>query len=122
MARFFGAGFVYDAFLLGFRIPNLTRDLFAEGALSSAFVPTFTSYLANKGRQEAAHLSNLVATSLMLVVGAVCAAGMIWSPQLVGLFAGKFAEVANTLLESVTTAEVPLGTMQRSSQLSGPKI
>ena len=38
MARLFGAGQVYDAFLLGFRIPNLTRDLFAEGALSSAFV------------------------------------------------------------------------------------
>src|SRR5436309_13352940 len=93
MARLFGAGQVYDAFLLGFRIPNLTRDLFAEGALSSAFVPTFTSYLANKGKQEAAHLSNLVATSLILVVGAVCAAGMIWSPQLVALFAGKFAEV-----------------------------
>ena len=43
MARLFGAGFVYDAFLLGFRIPNLTRDLFAEGALSSAFVPIFTA-------------------------------------------------------------------------------
>ena len=45
MARLFGAGQAYDAFLLGFRIPNLTRDLFAEGALSSAFVPTFTKEL-----------------------------------------------------------------------------
>ena len=45
MARLFGAGLIYDAFMLGFRIPNLTRDLFAEGALSSAFVPTFTEYL-----------------------------------------------------------------------------
>ena len=42
MARLFGAGLQYDAFMLGFRIPNLTRDLFAEGALSSAFVPVFT--------------------------------------------------------------------------------
>ena len=48
MARLFGAGLIYDAFMLGFRIPNLTRDLFAEGALSSAFVPTFTEYLANR--------------------------------------------------------------------------
>ncbi len=66
MARLFGAGFIYDAFLLGFRIPNLTRDLFAEGALSSAFVPIFTQTLAQKGRKEAAVLSNLVGTALIL--------------------------------------------------------
>ena len=64
-ARLFGAGLANDAFIIGFRIPNLARDLFAEGALSSAFVPTFTSYLATKGKQEAAHLSNLVATALI---------------------------------------------------------
>ena len=86
MARLFGAGVANDAFVIGFRIPNLTRDLFAEGALSSAFVPTFTTYLATKGKREAAHLSNLVATVLLLAVGAVCAAGMVWSPQLVELF------------------------------------
>src|SRR5207253_9733890 len=93
MASLFGAQAANDASIVGFRIPNLTRDLFAEGALSSAFVPTFTSYLTTKGKQEAAHLSNLVATVLLLAVGAVCAAGMVWSPQLVELFAGKFAEV-----------------------------
>ena len=64
MARLFGAGFVYDAFLLGFRIPNLTRDLFAEGALSSAFVPIFTQTLAQKGRKEAAILSTCNRTEL----------------------------------------------------------
>lgn len=93
MARWFGAGLANDAFAVGFRIPNLTRDLFAEGALSSAFVPTFTAYLATKGKREAAHLSNLVATTILLVVGAICAAGMIWSPQLMRLFAGGFAEI-----------------------------
>ena len=50
MARLFGAGLIYDAFILGFRIPNLTRDLFAEGALSSAFVPIFTEYLSTRGQ------------------------------------------------------------------------
>ena len=75
MARLFGAGLTYDAFMLGFRIPNLTRDLFAEGALSSAFVPTFTEYLANASKEEAARLVNLVATALIMVVGALCAAG-----------------------------------------------
>ncbi|HEV1283902.1 MAG TPA: lipid II flippase MurJ, partial [Bryobacteraceae bacterium] len=59
MARLFGAGLIQDAFNLGFRIPNLTRDLFAEGALSSAFVPTFTDYLSTRTHQEAARLANL---------------------------------------------------------------
>jgi putative peptidoglycan lipid II flippase len=93
MARLFGAGQVYDAFLLGFRIPNLTRDLFAEGALSSAFVPIFTKYLSAKGKTEAAQLSNLVATALIVVVGAMCVLGMIFSPALVKLLAPGFAEV-----------------------------
>lgn len=44
-AVFFGAGLQYDAFLAAFRIPNLLRDLFAEGALSAAFVTTFTQTL-----------------------------------------------------------------------------
>jgi putative peptidoglycan lipid II flippase len=93
MARFFGAGLVNDAFLLGFRIPNLTRDLFAEGALSSAFVPVFTQTLAAKGKKEAAVLSNLVATALIMVVGALCLLGVIFSPQLVDLLAEGFRQV-----------------------------
>ena len=93
MARLFGAGFVYDAFLLGFRIPNLTRDLFAEGALSSAFVPIFTQTLAQKGRKEAAMLSNLVATALIIVVGLFCVAGIIFSPVWVNLLASGFHQV-----------------------------
>ena len=93
MARLFGAGFIYDAFLLGFRIPNLTRDLFAEGALSSAFVPIFTQTLAQKGRQEAARLSNLVATALILIVGGFCLLGIIFSPALVDLLAEGFRHV-----------------------------
>jgi len=93
MARLFGAGLIYDAFMLGFRIPNLTRDLFAEGALSSAFVPTFTEYLANRGKEAAARLANLVATALIIVVGAVSALGVIFAPQLVHLMAPGFAAV-----------------------------
>ena len=93
MARLFGAGAAYDAYLLGFRIPNLTRDLFAEGALSSAFVPLFTQYFATKGKRAAAELSNLVATGLILVVGAVCAAGIVFAPQLVELLAPGYHAV-----------------------------
>ncbi len=93
MARLFGASLAFDAFMLGFRIPNLTRDLFAEGALSSAFVPTFTEYLSQRSKQEAARLANLVATALILVVGTVCAAGTLFAPQLVQLLAPGFAAV-----------------------------
>jgi len=93
MARLFGAGLIYDAFMLGFRIPNLTRDLFAEGALSSAFVPTFTEYLANRGKEQAARLANLVATALILVVSVICALGIIFAPQLVKLLAPGYAAV-----------------------------
>jgi putative peptidoglycan lipid II flippase len=93
MARLFGAGFVYDAFLLGFRIPNLTRDLFAEGALSSAFVPIFTQTLSQKGRKEAAVLFNLVATALLIIVGLFCVLGVIFSPALVNLLAEGFHQV-----------------------------
>lgn len=93
MGSLFGAGLIYDAFLLGFRIPNLTRDLFAEGALSSAFVPTFTEYLTTKSKEEAARLSNLVATAIILVVGGFCLLGVIFSPQLVQLFAPGYALV-----------------------------
>ncbi len=102
MAHLFGAGLIYDAFMLGFRIPNLTRDLFAEGALSSAFIPTFTEYLANRGKEEAARLANLVATALIFVVGAVCALGVIFAPQLVRLMAPGYAAVPGKFELAVT--------------------
>ena len=93
MARLFGAGPVYDAFLLGMRIPNLTRNLFAEGALSAAFVPIFTRYLTTKGRRDAAELSNLVATAIMVVLSALCLAGMFFSPEIVRIMAPGFERV-----------------------------
>lgn len=92
LAALFGAGQVFDAFRIGFLIPNLTRDLFAEGALSSAFVPIFTQYLATKSQEEAARLANLVATALLVVVGSFCLLGMLFSPQLVTLIAPGFKD------------------------------
>jgi putative peptidoglycan lipid II flippase len=94
LAHFFGATAAYDAYILGFRIPNLTRDLFAEGALSSAFVPTFVEALQKKSKEEAAHLANLVATAIIFVVGALCVAGMIFAPEMVDLLAPGFRQIA----------------------------
>jgi putative peptidoglycan lipid II flippase len=93
MARLFGAGAANDAFQLAFRIPSLARNLFAEGALSSAFVPVFTRSLATQGKRQAAQLSGLVATALILVVCPVCVLGMVFSPQLVRLLAPGFEQV-----------------------------
>ena len=106
MARLFGAGLTYDAFMLGFRIPNLTRDLFAEGALSSAFVPIFTEYLSQRGKEEAARLANLVASALIFVVGAICAAGIVFAPQLVHLLAPGFVAVPGKFELAVTMTRI----------------
>ena len=93
LARLFGAGAVNDAFQMAFRIPSLTRNLFAEGALSSALVPVFTRSLASEDKRATAELSSLVATAVFLVVGSLCLLGMLFSPQLVRLLAPGFEQV-----------------------------
>jgi putative peptidoglycan lipid II flippase len=92
-AALFGAGLQYDAFLTAFRIPNLLRDLFAEGALSAAFVTTFTQVQQIKGEQEAFRLSNRVATALMLLLSVICTIGWIFAPAIVYWLAPGFFDV-----------------------------
>ena len=92
-AALFGAGLQYDAFLTAFRIPNLLRDLFAEGALSAAFVTTFTQVQQQKGAAEAFRLSNRVATALMLLLSAICIVGWIFTPSIVYWLAPGFFDV-----------------------------
>jgi putative peptidoglycan lipid II flippase len=87
-AHLFSVGYVSDAYVLAFRIPNLLRDLFAEGALSSAFVPTFSDALANGGKERAYRLGNLVLTGILLVTGALTLLGIFFAPYVVDLFAG----------------------------------
>src|ERR1700676_4362190 len=89
-AALFGGGAAMDAFTAAFRIPNLLRDLFAEGALSTAFVTTFSKTIATDGNEAAWRLANKVATLALLVLGALCALGMIFSHQLVHLLAPGF--------------------------------
>src|SRR5512134_1922828 len=92
-AIFFGAGLQYDAFLTAFRIPNLLRDLFAEGALSAAFVTTFTQVLEAKGREEAQRLSNRVATLMVIVIAAISVVAWWYAPAIVFLIAPGFFDV-----------------------------
>ena len=89
-AALFGGGEAMDAFTAAFRIPNLLRDLFAEGALSTAFVTTFSKTIARSGDAAAWRLANKVATLTLIVLGSICVAGMIFAPQLVGLLAPGF--------------------------------
>lgn len=93
----FGAGNAMDAFNVAFRIPNLVRDLFAEGAMSAAFVPTFTRTLTLRGRNEAWRLGNLVINGLLVVTGLLVVCGMLLATPLATLFAGEFSEVEGKL-------------------------
>jgi putative peptidoglycan lipid II flippase len=92
-AVFFGAGFHYDAFLTAFRIPNLLRDLFAEGALSAAFVTTFTQVLGTKGKTEAVRLSNRVATLMIAVISVISLIAWWQTPAIVRVLAPGFFDV-----------------------------
>jgi putative peptidoglycan lipid II flippase len=89
-AALFGGGAAMDSFTAAFRIPNLLRDLFAEGALSTAFVTTFSKTIARSGDAAAWSLANKVATLTLIVLGSICVAGMVFSAQLVGALAPGF--------------------------------
>ncbi len=92
-AALFGAGMATDAFNVAFRIPNLLRDLFAEGAMSSAFVPTFTEELTLRGRASAFRLANVVMTMLAVVTGALVLLGIATADPLVHALAPGFARI-----------------------------
>jgi putative peptidoglycan lipid II flippase len=109
-AALFGAGAVADAYTVAFRIPNLLRDLLAEGALSSAFVPTFTATLQNEGKARADALGNLVLSVMLVLTGVLTGLGMIFSEALVVLmaqgFGGDAAKVA--LAAELTRVMMPI--------------
>src|SRR5881398_3898951 len=84
-AGLFGAGKNLDAFLMAFRVPNMLRDLFAEGALSTAFITTFAKRIATEGDESAWRLANKVATLTAVFMSAVTLLGIVFAPQLVDL-------------------------------------
>jgi putative peptidoglycan lipid II flippase len=93
----FGAGFAVDAFQVAFRVPNLLRDLFAEGAMSAAFVPTLTRTEKEQGREAAMRLANLVVNFLLVAVSAICLIGILAAPWVVRFLAPGFAAVPGKL-------------------------
>src|SRR5437870_11327979 len=84
-AGLFGAGKNLDAFLMAFRVPNLLRDLFAEGALSTAFITTFSKKIATEGDESAWHLANKMATLTAVFISGITLLGILFAPQRIGL-------------------------------------
>ncbi len=106
-AYYFGAGFVFDAYVVAFRIPNVLRDLFAEGALSAAFVKVFTDYQINKSESEAWKLASLVLNALAIVLSVVCIVGIIFARQFVDLIASGFSPEKAVLATTLTQIMFP---------------
>jgi putative peptidoglycan lipid II flippase len=89
-AALFGGGRVMDAFTIAFRVPNLLRDMFAEGALSTAFVTTFSRTIATDGEAAAWSLANKVATLTAVVLSALCLIGIALAPYIIAFTAPGF--------------------------------
>lgn len=106
-AYFFGAGFLYDAYVVAFRIPNVLRDLFAEGALSAAFVKVFTDYQIEKGEKAAWHLAGLVINGLAVIMSVICIVGIVFSRQFVDLVADGFSPEKAALATTLTQIMFP---------------
>src|SRR5919198_38027 len=80
LARLFGATPAADAFFVAYRIPNLLRELFAEGSMSSAFIPVFTEYHTLRARKDAWELASAMFTTLLTIVTFVTVAGILAAP------------------------------------------
>jgi putative peptidoglycan lipid II flippase len=91
IARLFGAGLETDAFFVAFRIPNLLRRMFGEGAFSQAFVPILAEYKARNGPAETKLLADRVAATLLVALVAVTALGVAAAPLIVYLSAPGFS-------------------------------
>ncbi len=90
-ASYFGAGAAMDAFSVAFRIPNLFRRFFGEGAFNQAFVPVFSEYRQKRTKEELALFLAKISGSLGLVLLLITLLGLLFAPQLVLLFASGFA-------------------------------
>jgi putative peptidoglycan lipid II flippase len=108
LAALFGAGNQMDAFNVAFRIPNLLRDLFAEGAMNGALVPAFTRRLSEESRDEAWRLGNLVINALGCLTLLCAAAAWIFAPAIVRAFAPEFAAVPGKLELTTMLARIML--------------
>ncbi|NTW87857.1 MAG: murein biosynthesis integral membrane protein MurJ [Desulfobulbaceae bacterium] len=90
-AGMFGAGFIYDAFVVAFRIPNLLRDLFAEGALSAAFVTVFSAYDRQRTQEETWQLAANVLNCILIFLCLITLLMIFFAEEIVTLLAPDFS-------------------------------
>ncbi len=108
-AWMFGAGLAYDSFVVAFRIPNLLRDLFAEGALSTAFVTVFADYDTNRSKEETWRLASNVLTFFAIALSLISLIGIYLAGPLVSLLAPDFSAITGKveLTEKLTMIMLP---------------
>ena len=97
IAFLLGAGTAADAYTTAYRIPNFLRRLVGEGAISAAFIPTFSRYIAQKKEEDAWEFANTMLTAISIALTAITLAGILLSPLIVRLFASGFADTAGKL-------------------------
>lgn len=107
-AALLGASSLADAFVAAFRLPNLLRDLLADGALSTALVPAFRARLARDGAAAAHRLATLVACNLAVLVGLLVLLAALLAPSMVGGLAGDFALIPGKFEMTVVLTRVML--------------
>src|SRR5688572_9986294 len=108
LASYFGASAAMDAYNVAFRIPNLLRDLFAEGAMTAAFVPAFTRTIQQRGREHAWRLGSLVINALLVITGTLAIVGMVFAGPITSFIAPKFAAVPGKLELTTLLTQVML--------------
>lgn len=96
-AGMFGAGYAYDCFVVAFRIPNLLRDLFGEGALSAAFVTVFAQYDAIKTKEETWQLASNVLTFIAILLSLITLLFIYFSDSIVSLLAPQYANISGKI-------------------------
>ena len=106
LARLFGAGMVADAFFVAYRIPNMLRELFAEGSMSAAFIPVFTETLSQKGRDEARRLASATFTLLLITVSLITVLAILLAPWIVRVIAPGFMDEAGKFNLTVVLSQL----------------
>src|SRR5437763_9053521 len=97
IAFLLGAGTAADAYTTAYRIPNLLRRLVGEGAVSAAFIPVFSRYLAEDKKEEAWEFANTMLTVITIFLTLFTIAGILLSPLIVRLFASGFGDTPGKL-------------------------
>jgi len=106
LAGLFGASGAADVFFVAFRIPNLLRELFAEGSMSSAFVPVLTECRTKHGENEAKKLVSSTFIFILIFVGLICVLGIIFAPAIVSVIAPGFLKYPDKFADTVLLARI----------------